>query len=127
MDLGSIPYANNLTAEQVDRVRRLVEANLSLEDRWLEYGKAYGSGAAGGDSLSRVKQMVRDRLGELQKVLCGDELLKVIGAPATGAALSLAFMVTGKLVASQFHDVDVVQLGVLIAQCGIFAICSGKL
>jgi hypothetical protein len=127
MDFRSIPYADHLTPAQVERVRSLVGENLSLEARWIEYGKVYGAGAAGRDPLQRVKELVAERLGELRSILCNDDRLKVVASPATGAALSLAFAVTGKLVAAQFHDIDVIQLGVLIAQCGLFAVCAGKL
>ncbi|MEF8715703.1 MAG: hypothetical protein V5B39_19555 [Accumulibacter sp.] len=127
MDLGTIPYADSLSPAQIERVKALVGQELTLEARWLEYGKVYGSGAAGRDPLQRVKEHVEERLGELRSILCGDDRLKVLASPTTDAALSLAFAVTGKLVAAQFHDIDVVQLGVLIAQCGIFAICAGKL
>ena len=98
------------------------------QGHWQSYGEAFGTGAAGRDPLTRVKEAVADRLAELRTHLCSDSgILKVAGSPATGAALSLAFAVTGKLVSVQFQDVDVVQLGVLIAQAGIFAICSGQL
>lgn len=128
MDFEDIPYAGALTEDQAERVRQLVSEGLTLEQRWLRYGEAYGSGAAGGDPLTRVREAVSDRLAELRAHLCGDSgLLKVAGSPATGVALSLAFAVTGKLVSVKFQDVDVVQLGVLIAQAGLFAVCSGQL
>jgi hypothetical protein len=93
----------------------------------LDEGSYTLDGAVGFPILQRVKEHVEERLGELRSILCGDDRLKVLASPTTDAALSLAFAVTGKLVAAQFHDIDVVQLGVLIAQCGIFAICAGKL
>lgn len=123
-----IPYLEALSPAQRARVQALVAEELSLEQRWQAYAQAYGSGAAGGDPLARVRAAVQRRLSDLQAVLCSDEaLVKVAASPATGAALSLAFAVTGKLVATKFHDVDVVQLGVLVAQAGLFAICSGGL
>ncbi|GKT18297.1 hypothetical protein AVHY2522_18270 [Acidovorax sp. SUPP2522] len=128
MKQADIPYFDALTPEQIGRVQTLVDEGLTLEQRWLLYGELYGAGAAGGDPLTRVKDAVLDRLSELQAHLCSDAgLLKVAASPATGVALSLAFAVTGKLVSAKFQDVDVVQLGVLIAQAGLFAICSGKL
>jgi hypothetical protein len=127
MELASIPYAEHLSADQVERVQSLVGENLTLEDRWLEYSKVYGAGAAGRDPLTRVKELIAERLGELRHLLCSDERIKVVASATTGAALSLAFAITGKLVAAQFHDIDVVQLGVLIAQCGLLTVCSGKL
>lgn len=119
------PYVAALSAEQQVRIARLVEEGLSIEQRWLEYSKLFGDSAAGGDPIERAKEAVAERYEQLHKLICEDkELGRVAASPQTGVVLSLAFMVTGKLVASKFHDVDVVQLGVLIAQSGLLAFCQ---
>ena len=129
LDLQTLPYYDELTPQQVERIKTLVAQGLSLDERWLSYGQAYGDGAAGGGNpLEEIIQNVKHRIGALQAILCSDsQILKVAASPATGTALSLAFVVTGKLVSAKFNDIDVVQLGVLLAQAGLFTICSNKL
>jgi hypothetical protein len=127
-DWKDVPHASALSEAQVARVRALVADGLTLDERWAAYGRGYGYAASGGDLVQRVKDAVRDRLDELRSLLCKDQgILKVAASPQTGIALGLAFAVTGKLVAAQFHDVDVIQLGVLIAQGGLLMICQGSL
>lgn len=128
MNWQSLTCVDSLTEEQRLRVLEPAQRDRSLDERWGDYGKMYGHGATGSDPVERAKQSIRMRLGQLRELICKDlEIGKMAESPEAGVILSLAFMVTGKLVANHFHDVDVVQLGALIAQLGVIRLCKEEI
>lgn len=128
MTEASLPYLEHLSAPQLKRIQQLVASSRTVDDAWLEYAQEFGWAASGGDPVETAKKSVRSRLAELQLLLCQDAAIgKVAASPMTGAAIALASVFTGKLVASHFGGVDVVQLGVLLAQIGLLSICKGEI
>jgi hypothetical protein len=128
MSEAKLPYVDNLTVAHQERIRALVEEGFTVEQRWAEYAQEFGWGAGGGDPVERAKESVRLRLDELRRLLCSDSAIgKVAASPLTGATIALASVFTGKLLGAQFGGVDVVQLGVLLAQIGLLSICQGEI
>jgi hypothetical protein len=128
MDEFALPYVDQLSAEQLDRINALAGSDLSVDQRWAEYAREFGWGAGGGSRIDKAKDAVRQRLGELRKLLCEDAAIgKIAASPTTGAGIALASVINGKLVSSHFGGVDVVQLGVLLAQIGLLSVCRGEI
>lgn len=123
--MNEVPYKVFLSDEQVKRIEQLVSQQLTLDQRYAQYGREFGFGAAGGSPISRAVEAIERRRGDLQRLLCKDNKFSQIAASTeTAVSLALAFAIAGKLVNEQFESVDNMQLSVLLAHLGLAWLCQ---
>lgn len=123
-----IPPLQHVTPALVAEIEQLLADDRTTDQRWEQYAENYGLAASGGDPVARVRKMVRDRLDELQNILCNDlALAKIAASPQTAVALSTVLLITDKLMDAKYQDVDIATFSVLVAQMGIFSICAGTI
>ncbi len=119
------PYKEFLSDDQVSQIEQLVSQQLTLDQRYAQYGREFGFGAAGGSPISRAVEAIEKRKGELQRLICKDSKFSQIAASSeTAVSLALAFAIAGKLVNEQFESVDNMQLSVLVAHLGLAWLCQ---
>lgn len=122
------PPTTHVTPELRAEIERLVAQGLTLEQRWEQYAENYGHAASGRDRVEAAREFVTERLAVLQKILCHDlALAKIASSPQTAVAVSTVLLITDKFYHAKYHDVDIATFSVLVAQMGIFAICSGSI
>lgn len=120
-----LPYIQYVDEVAKERISYIFSKDPSIDDLWNFYGETLGLPATGESKADAARRSFRRRLHDIRKSLCEDPTVQAfLYSPLADAAVNLALVFTGKLVADKFAGIDICAVSMLVAKIGLLKLCQ---